>query len=193
MDQSWWSSIIQWTLWGILMAVIMGWVARSRFRVRPQSDAQWLFHPPSTLIIGIVCFVIFAGIAIVSNVFPNKTVTWWTTATFVGFALLAVLMIADYFLSRHQVSDEGMNYGRLSGPRRSLKWSDVRRVQYAPVMKWFRLETQSGEVARVSAMLVGLPEFARLLLAHAPSYAIDAETRSMLEATAAGTPPPVWS
>jgi hypothetical protein len=64
-----------------------------------------LVHPPSTLIIGVVVFLFFAGIATISNVFANKTVTWWTTAVFVGFALLSLAMVADYFLGHHQVSE----------------------------------------------------------------------------------------
>ena len=65
-------------------------------------------------------------------------------------------------------------------------------MQYAPVMKWFRLENSSGEVARISAMLVGLPEFARLLLRQAPPRAIEDATLPILQATADGDPPPVW-
>jgi hypothetical protein len=49
-------------------------------------------------------------------------------------------------------------------------------VRYTPLMKWFRLETQSGNVARVSVMLMGLPEFAGLLLQNAPQGAIAAGT-----------------
>lgn len=193
MDQSWWGPAIQWTIWGVLMSLVMGWVAKSRLKVRPQSDSQWLVHPPSTLIIGIVGLLFFTGIAIISNVFPNKTVTWWTTTIFVGFALLSLVIIAHYFVSRHEVSEEGLHYGRLTGRRGYLKWSDLGVVKYAPVMKWFRLETQSGDVARLSAMLIGLPEFARLLLANAPAQAIDAETLAILEATAGGNPPSVWN
>jgi hypothetical protein len=193
MDQPWWVPAVQWTIWGIVMTVVMGWVAKSRLKTRSPSDLQQLIHPPSTLIIGVVVFLFFAGIAIVSNVFPNKTVTWWTTTIFVGFALLSIPMVADYFLARHHVSEEGLSYGRLTGRRGYLKWSDLSRVEYAPVMKWFRLETRSGDVARISAMLIGLPEFARLLLAHAPPQAIDAETFPILQATADGHPPAVWS
>jgi hypothetical protein len=193
MHRPWWGPVVQWTVWGILMALVMGWVARSRVKARPHSDPRRLVHPPSTLIIGIVVFLFFAGIAIISNVFPNKTVTWWTTTIFVGFALLSLPIVADYFLARHDVSEEGLSYGRLTGHRGYLKWSDLHRVKYAPVMKWFRLETQSGDVARISAMLRGLPEFARLLLARTPPHAIDAETLSILQATADGNPPPVWN
>ena len=192
MDQPWWTSAVQWAIWGVAMALVMGWVARSRHRARPSAEARRLAHPPSTLIIGLVAFAFFAGIAILSNVYANKTTTWWTTAIFVGFALLALPMIVDYFVAHHEVSEAGLSYGRLSGRRKHLEWSDVVRVRYAPVMKWFRVETRSGDVARISAMLVGLPEFARLVLAHAPPGVIDRETLPVLEATAAGRPPSVW-
>jgi hypothetical protein len=117
----------------------------------------------------------------------------WTTAIFTGFALLSLPLIADDFLARHEVCEEGLSYSRLTGRRGYLKWSEPRRVRYAPAMKWFGLETASGDVARISAMLVGLPEFASLLLAHAPSQAIEADTSPILRATAAGQPPPVWN
>ena len=192
MNDPWWVSVAQWTIWGIVMALVMGGVARSRLKSRPTSDARRLVHPKSILILGVITFVFFAGIAIVSNAIPNETTTWWTTAIFVGFALLSIPLIAEYFRVRHEVSEEGLSYGRLFRRRGYLKWSDLRSVTYAPTMKWFRLETHAGEVARISAMLIGLPEFARLLLAHAQRGAIDAQTLPILEATAAGDPPPVW-
>src|SRR6266404_6950925 len=130
MDQLWWGTAVQWTVWGILETLVMGWVARSRFKTGPHSDSQQLGHPPSTLIIGVVVFIFFAGIAIISNVFPNKTVRWWTTAVFVGFALLSLLMVADYFLGHHQLSEEGLSYGRLTGRPGYLRWADLGRVKY---------------------------------------------------------------
>jgi hypothetical protein len=66
-------------------------------------------------------------------------------------------------------------------------------VQYAPAMKWFRLETRAGSVARISIMMMGLPEFARVLLKSAPQAVIDAQTLDVLQATAAGHPPSVWT
>lgn len=62
----------------------------------------------------------------------------------------------------------------------------------APALKWFRLETRSGKVARVSAMLIGLPDFARLVLRYAPADAIEPDTLPVLRATAEGNPPPIW-
>ena len=89
---------------------------------------------------GLMCFVFFAGIAVVSNiVVPNKTTTWWTTSIFVGFALLSAPMILDYFMAKHQVAEDGLTYRKLVGTRKYLRWSDLRDVRYVPVLKWFRL------------------------------------------------------
>ncbi len=94
--------------------------------------------------------------------------------------------------ARQQPSEEGLRFRRLTGSRGYLRWSDLRRVNYTQAMKWFRLETRAGEVARVSAMPVGLREFARFLLRHAPPGAIDPETLPILKSTASCGSPPVW-
>lgn len=192
MNRQGWIPVLRWAVWAVLMALIMGWVARSRLKTGLSRDSTRLFHPASTLVVGLTGFLLFAGIAVLSNAFPNRTATWFTTAVFVFFALLSLLVVADYFLARHEPSEEGLRFRRLTGSRGYLRWSDLRRVNYAPAMKWFRLETRAGEVARVSAMLVGLPEFARFLLRHAPPGVIDPETLPILQATASGRPPPVW-
>jgi len=193
LDRPWWITALQWTLWAVVMSLVMGWLGRSRFRDRLNLDARRLEHPPSTLIIGLMCFGFFAGIAIVSNVVPNKTTTWWTTTIFVGFALLSVPMVIDYFMATHEVSEAGLSYRKLVGTRKYLHWSDLRDVRYALMMKWFRPEAQLGDVARISVMLMGLPEFARLLLEHAPADAIESGTLPILQATAEGHPPSVWT
>jgi hypothetical protein len=143
--------------------------------------------------LGLVCFVFFAGAAIVSNVFRNHTTTWWTTSIFVGLALLSFPMISDYFIARCKVSEDGLAYRKITGAARYLRWSELSHVRYATGMKWFRLETKSGDVARISAMLMGLPEFAGLLLAHTPKDAIDDDALPVLQATAAGNAPSVWA
>ena len=185
--------LLRWTLSALLMSLIMGWVARSRMRPRPVRSERQLRHPISTLIIGLAGFLLFAAIAVVSNVFANATTSWWTTGIFVGFALMALPITGDYFAARHEVSEEGLRYGRLIGSGGLLRWDEVKSVRYSPGMKWFRLELQSGVVVRLSVMLMGLPVFATLLLARARSDAIDPETRLILQATAEGNPPSVWS
>jgi hypothetical protein len=141
----------------------------------------------------VVGAVFFGGIAVISNtVGKNSTTTVWTTLGFLVFALASLPMIADYYFARHHVSELGMDYGRMFGQRGTFSWSDVKRVRYAPVMKWFAIELRSGSTVRVSAMLMGLPEFARILLAHVPKSAIDNETYTLLCETEQGKPPSVW-
>jgi hypothetical protein len=103
------------------------------------------------------------------------------------------MIVYAYFIECHEVSDAGLDYRSFAGVRKHLQWSDLRAVQYAPAMKWFRLETRSGTVARISIMMMGLPEFARVLLQSAPQAAIDAKTLEVLRATASGHPPSVWT
>ena len=175
------------------MAVVMGWMARSRLRSRPKDESRTLRHPMSTLAIGVVGAAFFFGIAIVSNTIgKNPTSTIWTTLTFVFFGTMSLPIVADYFFARHKVSEFGINYGRMLGQRGLLAWSDVKSVRYAPVMKWFVLEQNNGRPVRVSAMLMGLPEFATQLLANVPEGRIELQTREVLQQTSAGQPPNVW-
>ncbi|MCA3040833.1 MAG: PH domain-containing protein, partial [Rhodocyclaceae bacterium] len=170
MNRDWWMPLVQWTVWGIAMAVVMGWVAKSRLRQRPDSERRTLRHPISTLVIGVVGAAFFFGIAIASNTIgKNPTATVWTTALFIAFGLASVPMIADYFFARHRVSDAGIEYGRMMGQRGNLQWSEVKSVRFAPVAKWFVLEGSSGVKVRVSALLLGLPDFAHLVLLHVPT------------------------
>jgi hypothetical protein len=193
MSSASWGPIVQWTLWGLTMTVVMGWIARSRLRKRPESERYTLVHPVSTLLIGLVGAAFFFGIAVISNtVGKNPTATIWTTLAFVAFGLASVPMIADYYLARHRVSAQGIEYGRMFGQRGTMNWSEVKAVKFAPVMKWFVLESSTGTKVRVSAMLLGLPEFARLVVLHVSPAAIDSKSKVILLETEQGKPPNVW-
>lgn len=176
-----WAAIIQWTCWAVITALVMRWVWRSRFRKRPDSDSRILAHPVSVLVVGMVAFVFFCGIALISNTFgKNDTTTIWTTLVFLAFAFMSVLIIADYFFARHRVSEVGLDYGRMFGRRGTFIWSDVKRVSYASRRQCFVISLDSGARVWVSAMLMGLPEFAQLLLAHVPKHVIDDEAHALL-------------
>jgi hypothetical protein len=176
------------------MTIIMGWLANSRAKQRPRSDANTLRHPIGILVIGILGFAFFAGIAVVSNTIgKNSTTTIWTTFVFLFFAAMSLAMVADYFFGRHYLRPEGLEYGKLHGQRGYSSWAEIRSVTYAPVMKWFVLRTASGATIRISAMLMGLPAFAQHVLAHVSPEGIDNATRALLLETADGNPPSVWS
>src|SRR5689334_15628442 len=84
----WWMVAIQWTLWTVVMAIVMGWLGRSRFR-RDATEAGTLRHPRSTLIVGLVCFGLFGALTVASAFTLNMTATWWTTTGFAVFAALS--------------------------------------------------------------------------------------------------------
>jgi len=186
------NSWLQWTLWAIIMSLVMGWVARSRRRPTLGDNARRLQHPPSTLIIGLASFLFFAAIAVISNVFANATTTWLTTTVFVSFALLSLAILGDYFAARHEVSEAGLRFGRLFASGGHMRWVELKSIRFNDAMKWFRLESQSGTVVRISVMLMGLPMFAQFLLTHARREAIDASALPVLQMTADGNPPSVW-
>lgn len=191
-DRPWWATAVQWTLWAVVMTAVMGWLARSRLRTPSQAARRELAHPVATLIVGLACFLFFAALVVVSNARPNETTTWWTTAIFSGFALLALVTIADYFVAKHRLTGDGIAFRQLTGAG-FIRWSELASVRYAAGMKWFRLQSRSGQVARISVMLQGLPEFARTVLAHAPEEVIEPDTVAVLEATADGCPPSIWT
>jgi len=187
-DTTW----LQWTLWTLLMSLVVHWLAQNRAQVRSASNENRLRHPTGTLIIGLAGFLLFASIAVVSNVYSNATTSGWTTAVFAGFALLALPVVGDYFAARHEVFDDGLRYGRLLGSGGFIRWSELKRVRFSDSMKWFVLESQSSQVVRLSVMLMGLPIFAQRLLARTPRDVIDRVSLSVLQATADGNPPSVW-
>jgi hypothetical protein len=186
-------SFVQWIVWAIAMSLTMRWIARSRYKRHAVSEAHRLVHSHSTFVVGLLGFCFFLGLAIISNIYKNPTVTIWTTLAFVGFSLLFLAVVYAYFRDWHLVSDEGMSYARFLRRRGTLKWSDVTRVRYSARLNWFSIRTKAGAAAHVSNILNGLPEFAELVLAHVSPVAIGPKTRHILEATAAGELPPIGS
>ena len=197
MTYSAWGSLIQWTFWAIAMAAIMGWMKRSRDQPRATGvDDGRLRHPPAMLIVGIVstCFGATVAVAIVFAAHAgNPTATLGICALFAGFALMSSSMIVEYVNARHEVSADGMKFSGLFARRGEFRWDELRSVRYSVPLKWFVLTLADGRKVRLSAMLRGLPGFARQLLAHAPAVAAsDAATLDILRETADGRPPSIW-
>jgi hypothetical protein len=189
---AWWSGL-QGAVVAVVTGLLMGWLAKARLRKRPVTDAGKLVHPTSTLILGLVPMVFFLGIAVISNTIgKNSSSTIWTTLAFIAFAALGVPLVCDYFFARHQVLEDGLAFGSLLGRRGRFRWSEVTRVRYGAVAKWFVVELHSGVKVRISAMLLGLPEFAVAVLAHVPRSAIDDASYGVLRDTAEGNPPSIW-
>jgi hypothetical protein len=152
-----------------------------------------LRHPMSSLVIGTISAAFFFWLAAVSfSTGKHPAATVGTALCFGVLGLMALPMVADYFLARHHLSDEAIAFGRRFGGRGTMRWADVRLVRFSPTMKWFVLEDATRTKARVSSTLTGLPEFARLVLAHVPPEAIDKKTHKLLVDASLGRRPRVW-
>ena len=143
--------------------------------------------------IGLVCAGFFLVLAVWSALFPGKTGSPMISLFVLGFASLGALLILDYRNARHALTEDGLRYGKLLGGGGQARWTEVRELRYSQSAKWFRLDLANGRVVRISAMLQGLPEFAAAALTRVPPAAIDGDTRAVLEATARGELPRVWS
>jgi hypothetical protein len=189
MDPDWWKPAAQFIAVIAVTTVTMGWLSRSRLQPRADAPAGELRYPPSHLILGLLGLAFCGWLAISSKFYPGDAteriaLSLVSTAIFFPWTL-------SYFRARHQVSEAGLNFGRVFGSRGDLKWSELRRVRYSPAL-WFRLETGSGRVARISPALQGLPELARALLQHSPPETVEPKTLQVLEETARGNLPPLW-
>jgi hypothetical protein len=178
----WLASAIEWGFYGFLMSIALGWLGSSRTRARAAGETRQLRHSPSVLILGVLASGIFAGATILSRIHDYGGPP--VTDIFLGFAILSLVLVEQYCFARHELTADGMNYGRPMGARGSLKWSEVTHLTYSPGMRWYRLQTSTGAVVRISSMMRGLPEFAREVLARVARPAIDDKAWSMLEATA---------
>lgn len=189
MDAIPWSKLIQWTTWAVAMGFAMRWLVRSQNKPLGKDQAGTLRQPTATLVTGVAGLLFFAALAVLSNVYANETTSLWTTAIFVGFAALSLLVLVEYYRAWHRLTKDGLEYGRLWRARGTLRWSQLKRVRYAAGMQWFCLETESGDTVRVSGMLRGLPEFAQTLLRFAPQGTIEPETWRVLQFVAKGNSP----
>jgi len=183
--------MLQWGVWGVAMAIVMAWLGRNRLRARTDEPGE-MRMPASIFVVMAICLLFFSTAIALQIAIPNKTVTWWTIGIFLVLSAMCLPVISAFFLEKHRLSAEGMAFRNFAGVRKTVSWTDLRSVRYSAAMKWFRLETRSGTVARISVALTGLPEFARLVLQKAPPGTIEADSLPVLEATANGHPPSLY-
>ena len=142
--------------------------------------------------IGVACFVFCGAAAVLSRFVARETTAWWVTAMFGGFALMGAVLWRASVVEKHALSPSGIASRTWRGVKKTIAWRDLRSVRYlAYPRSCFRLEADSGTTIPLSVSLVGLDLLARLLLKHAPAGSIDPTTLRVLQATAAGIPPPL--
>lgn len=187
-DREWWTVLLPW-LGGVLPGLLAVLIAANRKRTAAAIEhPRRMQYPPSTLALGFLVLGLFLALAVFPIFHENGTGGPLVSAVLAAFGVLGVLMIVAYFRVWHELTADGLDFGRLLGPRGSLKWRDVTHITYSRGMRWFRIETGSGQVVRTSAMLTGLADFARAVLEQVPGYAIDSGTREVLQACVQAQP-----
>jgi len=183
-EREWWEALIP-AAGVLLTSLVTALAAALRKRAQPAASPARMQYPPSVRAIGAfilaVLIMVAAAFAVTAENGPGGPVVVGVLA---AFGALGLLLIVGSVRLWHVLTADGLEFGRFLGPRGSLQWRDVTRLTYSKVMRWFRIETASGEVARISAMLTGLPEFACAVLEQVPSYAIDDGAREALQAYA---------
>lgn len=176
----------QWAIWGALMALAFFLIDRSRKRDMKRDFGRTLNLPAYVLVVGVLDFGMFAGFAVFSNLFPNDTVTIWSTLVFCAFASLGAYMLYAFAVERHSYDDEKLVYVRFSGAKRELRWDDVRSVRYTPSMQWFVLEDGAGKRYYLATILRGMKPFCALLKARVEPGRIHYLAHEALDKLAAG-------
>ena len=189
-DEAFWADKLQWLIWGVVMAIVMGALGRSRQKLRPPTEGNTLVHPKGILVLGIVCIVFFGAFAVLSAF--AETGGLGIAAVFVAFALMGVPILLEYYRVRHTLTANGLEFGTLYRGRHALRWAEVARVRYSHVWKWFVLERPGQPVARISAMLIGLQKFSEEVIKHVPHSRIDPDALPILRDAAQGNLPSIW-
>jgi tetratricopeptide (TPR) repeat protein len=183
-EREWWAALIP-AAGVLLTSLLTALAAALRKRAQTAAPRARMQYPPSVRAIGAfvlaVLIMLAAAFAVTTESGTGGPVV---AGVLVAFGALGLLLIVGSVRVWHVLTADGLEFGRLLGRRGSLKWREVTRLTYSKGMHWFRIETASGEVVRISAILTGLPEFAGAVLEQVPSWAIDDGAREALQAYA---------
>lgn len=193
----WLSQLLVWALWFPAMAFVMGYLAKVRMQKPVGLNDGELRHPWTTLAMGVTGLVLFGGFALVvllagSEEFGGRRQYFGLLGAFLGFAAAFFPVVLIHKRERYQVTEDGIQFQPPFRRGGFLKWPEVKRVRYSITNKWFRVDGINGEVVRISVMLSGLPDFARVLLDHVSEGVIDPSAEPVLKATREGHPPTLW-
>jgi Bacterial PH domain len=191
-DRPWWAHLLQWGLWALVMALVMGWLAKSRRKATVATGAQVLTHPPTTLIVGLACTVLFMFLTALAALYAKDT-EGWTPLVFLGFALLGAPLVGEALRVRHEVRDDGIVYRGLFATHDKIAWDELESVRWSVPMKWLAVKTRDGRTLRFSGLLNGLDALARALHERAPAMRVDESTAKVLADAREGKLPSIWA
>ena len=195
MDELSWERLLESAAFTVPLALALAlaswWFARSRSAPSALDAPGLMVYPTSVFVLSVVCLVLCGGLFAGSLIWPDPELehAWIIPALFSGFVAMSVWAVATCRNGRYVASPEGLRYVTWRGEEQLFRWGDLHRASYNRSMRWFVLEDVSGEKARVSAYMRGLPTFARYLLAHTPERVIAPRDLQLYRQVAMGFPP----
>jgi hypothetical protein len=178
-DRPWWLIALQWTAWLVAMTLVASWFAKARKAAARSGSTLVLVHPPATLILGIVCTLMFGALAVASANYVTD-VQWWVPWVFIAFVLMGAATLGEALWVRHELRDTGIGYRGLWRRYDHVYWNEIASAGWSPAMKWLVVTTNDGRVMRFSGLLNGLESLATALAERVPRLDVDEETAVML-------------
>jgi len=175
------SKIIQWSLFSIIMTIIFYLIAKSRKKDLVNNSSNTLSLPLYVLIIGLVDFIFFMAIAVLSNVFSNGTESIGTTVIFLAFSLLGLLLIYFYYIEKYSFTNKEIFYKKFTGKKVIIDISTIKSVKYQASMQWIVIKFNSSNKSYFATMLKGIRPFSDMILTNVEIGKIDSKTQEILK------------
>lgn len=164
----------------LAVIVFFVWLERTDSAAAAAND-RLMRYPRYHLIVGVASglgFGYFAWLGFWNSYLPFREDGFVVPSILVTIALALVI---SWLTVRHELLVDGALFRRIGGCKVPMKWADLRSIRYVTYMKWFRLESTSGTVVRVSDSMTCMQSFARAVLAQADGAIADINTREVLE------------
>ena len=174
------SDIIRPVITGILISFIFYLMKRNKKKDLDTNSGNTLKLPMYIFIIGLIDFLMFAGFALFSNLFPNGTESAATTILFSAFALLGLFLAYMYFVEKYTYDERAIIYRKINLKQITIEWNSIVNIKYSSGMQWFVIKCADDKKGYFSVMLKGMKPFAELILQKVSAEKTDSKTFEIL-------------
>jgi len=187
-DQPLWVEITQWSVWGIVFGLTMGWLKRAREAGAAGGKRKVLCYPRATQIVSAVCAVGMGGLALGAGLYarPDEAWAFWMLS---GFTLMNTAWLADTLRVRHELTEEGIVYRGLLHHYGCVPWAELVSARHRFAPGWLAITVADGRKLRFSNFLRGQEALALALAERAPHLQMDPATSKMLALARQGVLP----
>jgi hypothetical protein len=188
-EPAWWIGALEKGAVALALVVVMGWLGRSR-TTASSPEARVLRYPRGIWWIGVVATAIFGGFATLMLFLATNGLR--LAAAFIPFIALGAYLVADYYATSFELMPDGFRFRLLHKGRGVVHWTQIERVEWSEIAKWWVIRTVHGDKIRLSAGLQGLPALATALLENVVAHRYTPKAHELMRETAAGRPPALY-